>query len=350
MSRLSALVLLFAAGAVMAQPRGADPREGLRAGWLDAGEAVYNLELVAHVPKPEGFFNPEDPGDFSRMNGDLAFRGDLLFLGGFHGLQVWSIADPAHPVLRAALPCPGGQGDVSVHGDLLFVSVEETRGRVDCGPEGVEAPVSAERFRGVRVYDIADVEHPRQVAAVQTCRGSHTHTLVPDLDDASHVFLYVSGTSGVRPGEELAGCSGAPPNEDPNTSYFRIEVIEVPLASPQDARIVNAPRVFLNEENGDLSGLWDGGDHGEGTQQTAQTNQCHDITVYPEIGLAAGACAGNGILLDISDPADPRRIDEVSDPNFAYWHSATFSNDGRQVLFTDEWGGGMAPRCRASDR
>jgi len=255
MSRLSALVLLFAAGAVMAQPRGADPREGLRAGWLDAGEAVYNLELVAHVPKPEGFFNPEDPGDFSRMNGDLAFRGDLLFLGGFHGLQVWSIADPAHPVLRAALPCPGGQGDVSVHGDLLFVSVEETRGRVDCGPEGVEAPVSAERFRGVRVYDIADVEHPRQVAAVQTCRGSHTHTLVPDLDDASHVFLYVSGTSGVRPGEELAGCSGAPPNEDPNTSYFRIEVIEVPLASPQDARIVNAPRVFLNEENGDLSGL-----------------------------------------------------------------------------------------------
>jgi hypothetical protein len=200
----------------------------------------------------------------------------------------------------------------------------------------------------VRVFDISNIERPRQVAAVQTCRGSHTHTLLVDPRDAANVYIYVSGTSQVRPAAELAGCSGRPPEEDPNTSLFRIEVIQVPLAAPQNARIVNEPRIFADSAG--IAALWPGGAHGEGTQQTAQTNQCHDITVYPAIGLAAGACSGNGILMDIGDPANPRRIDEVSDPNFAYWHSATFSNDGRKVLFTDEWGGGTAPRCRATDR
>ncbi|MEP0545330.1 MAG: hypothetical protein ABJF88_00195 [Rhodothermales bacterium] len=327
-----------------------DPRVGLKAGWQDAESAAMNMELVAHVPRPDGFFNPDDPGDFSYMNSDFAFRGDHLFLGSFHGLQIWNIADPSQPTLRLTLPCPGGQGDVSVHGDLLFMSVEETRGRLDCGPQGVSEVVSDERFRGVRVYDISDVDRPKQVAAVQTCRGSHTHTLVPDVEDDSRVFIYVSGTSQVRPSEELPGCSGRSPDEDPNTSLFRIEVIEVPLDAPQDARIVSTPRIFADATSGDIAGLWPGGPHGEGTQETSTTNQCHDITVYPELGLAAGACSGNGILLDISDPANPKRIDEVIDPNFAYWHSATFNNDGSTVLFTDEWGGGLAPRCRDTDR
>ncbi len=348
-------LLITAAGEAVAQapasaPNPADPRVGLKAGWKDPGEAILNLEHVAHVPRPEGFYDPSDPGNFGFMNSDLAFKDDFVFVGNFSGVQVWDISDATNPKLRLALVCPGGQGDVSVHGNLLFMSVEEMRGRLDCGSEGVIDTVSAERFRGVRIFDISDIDHPKQVAAVQTCRGSHTHTLVPDPNDDEHVYIYVSGTSQVRPDAELEGCSALPPDVDPQTSLFRIEVIKVPLAAPHQARIVNMPRIFADPATGNIAGLWAGGDHGEGTQQTYVTNQCHDITVYPEIGLAAGACSGNGILLDISDPENPKRIDEVIDPNFAYWHSATFSNDGTKVLFSDEWGGGVAPRCRETDR
>jgi len=327
----------------------ADPRVGLGGGWTDARQAARNLRLVAHRARPEGFFNAANIGDAAFWNADLAFRGNLLFQGGFNGVQTWDISDPANPALRATLVCPGGQGDVSVHGNLLFMSVEETRGRVDCGPGGVAQPVSNERFRGVRIFDITDVARPRQVAAVQSCRGSHTHTLVTDPRDRANVYVYVSGTSPSRPAEELAGCSGPSVTEDSASSYFRIEVIRVPVAAPQQARIVSTPRIFADTA-GNIAGLFRGGSQGEGAQSAGQTNQCHDITAYPELGIAAGACSGNGILLDIRDPANPRRVDEVSDPNFAYWHSATFSNDGRTVLFSDEWGGGTAPRCRATDR
>lgn len=348
---LAAALLLAAPHAVQAQATGttADPRVGLKAGWMDAGYASSNLKMVAHVARPEGFYNPENPGDFGYMNSDLAFSGNHLFVGNFSGIQIYDISEPSNPTLRVALNCPGGQGDVSVHGDLLFMSVEETRGRLDCGPQGVSQPSSDERFRGLRIFDISDVERPQQVAAIQTCRGSHTHTIVPSASDPENLYVYISGTSSVRPGTELEGCSGLPPEEDPNTALFRIEVVQVPLAAPQNARVVNMPRIFSDDE-GNIAGLWRGGAHGEGTQRTAVTDQCHDITVYPELGLAAGACSGNGILLDISDPANPTRIDQVVDPNFAYWHSATFSNDGRRVIFTDEWGGGMGPRCRATDR
>jgi len=333
-----------------ARAAGTDPRVGLRGGWMDAETAVSNLVHLAHRPPSEGFFNPRDPGDFSFAHSDLAFQGNLVFQGSYHGLQVWDISDPRNPRLRTSLVCPGGQGDVSVYGNLLFISVEEPRGRVDCGTQGVAGPVSAERFMGVRIFDISDLDNPRQVAAIQTCRGSHTHTLVTDPSDPAHIYVYVQGISRVRPAAELPGCSGLPPEQDPNTSYFRIEVIRVPLAAPQNAEIVNEPRIFADARTGAIAGLWPGGDHGPGTQETARTDQCHDITAYPAIGLAAGACSGNGILLDIRDPANPKRIAEVTDPNFAYWHSATFNNDGTAVVFTDEWGGGVAPRCRETDR
>ena len=325
-----------------------DPRVGLAVGWDDAAEARRHMTLVASRPRPANFVNPADRTDFGFINADMAFRDDLLILGGFNGIQFWDISTPANPRLRSTLVCPGGQGDVSVHGNLLFMSVEETRGRVDCGTQPVTDSVSAERFVGVRVFDIRNLDQPRQVASVQTCRGSHTHTLVVDPRDRANVYIYVAGTAPVRPAAELTGCSGLAPEQDPNTSLFRIEVIRVPLASPQDARVVNAPRIFADSAR--IAGLWPGGTHGQGTQETATTNQCHDLTVYMELRLAAGACAGNGILLDITDPVNPRRIDEVSDPNFAYWHSATFSNDGDKVLFTDEWGGGVSARCRATDR
>jgi hypothetical protein len=238
---------------------------------------------------------------------------------------------------------------VSVYGHLLIMSVEQTRGRIDCGIGGVKETVSAERFRGIRIFDISNIRKPKQVAAVQTCRGSHTHTLVNDPKDRNNLYVYVSGTGVVRSADELAGCSGKDPKDDPNTSLFSIDVIKVPLATPEKAAIVNRPRIFADPKTGAISGLWQGGDHGPGTQRTSTTNQCHDITVLPEVGLAAGACSGNGILMDISDPVNPVRLDHVSDKNFAYWHSATFNNDGTKIIFTDEWGGGTRPRCRATD-
>ena len=357
----------------------ADPRVDLAAGFYDAGEASLNMALVSTRPKPEGFYDPRAAADRPRpgepapeadraeeedeeeasatrrrgilsfANTDLAFAGDVLFEGNYHGFNAYSVENPQSPQLLSSVVCPGGQGDISVVGNLLILSVEQTRARLDCGLQGVAEPVSDERFRGIRIFDISDVRMPKQVAAVQTCRGSHTHTLVAGPDDEGNIYVYGSGTSSVRSGEELEGCSDESPAEDANTALFRIDVIQIPAARPEEARIVTRPHVFSDLESGAIAGLWKGGDHGPGTQRTQQTNQCHDITAYPEIGLAAGACSGNGILLDISDPMNPVRIDQVVDPSFAYWHSATFNNDGTKVIFTDEWGGGARPRCRTFD-
>ena len=325
-----------------------DPRVGLAGGhYVEAADASSNMQLIAHKDRPQPFFNPGDPGDFYVINSDLAFRDNLVFQGNFYGIQIWDVADIRNPVLKTSLVCPGGQGDPSVYGNLMFMSVEMPNGRVDCGTQGVKDTVSPDRFRGVRIFDISDVEHPKQIAAVQTCRGSHTHTLIPDPKDKNVLWVYVQGLVPPRPAGELAGCSRAAPEQDPNTSLFRIDIIKVPLDHPQDAKVVAGPRIFAL--NGQINGLWKGGKHGEGTQETNVTDQCHDITAYPAIGLAAGACSGNGILLDITNPGEPKRVGEVTDPNFAYFHSATFSNDGKKVIFTDEWGGGVAPRCRASD-
>ena len=326
-----------------------DPRIGLEAGWMDAEEAIWNMDLLTALPRPEGFLNPDDPGDSRFWNTDMAFQGDLLFVGNYNGINVYDISDPASPRLRTSIVCPGGQGDVSVHGDLLFMSAQEARGRVDCGSQGTEGTVDPERFRGVRIFDIADLDAPVQVAAVQTCRGSHTHTLVSDPNDDSTVWVYNSGTSPVRPGDELEGCVPDRDPDNPETSYWSIDVIEVPLDAPERARVIDSPRIFSDPETGAVAGLWEGGAYREGAQETRPTDRCHDITAYPEIGLAAGACSGNGLLLDISDPRNPVRVDEVFDPNFAFWHSATFSNDGNTVIFTDEWGGGTQPRCLATD-
>ena len=376
---LSAVLLTGGIAATTAQQRQAtaskpDPRVGLRAGIRDAGQAIRNLELVASLPKPDGFFDPAKPlgnptppeppegqtpqrppfdpataNRFDFSNSDLAFDGHHLFMGSFHGYNIYDIEESHDPKLLASIVCPGGQGDVSVYKNLLFMSVEQGRGRLDCGTQGHQTEVSSERFRGVRIFDITDIAKPRQVAAIQTCRGSHTHTLVPDPRDAGSIYVYGSGTSPVRSAQELDGCSGSEPKDDPNTALFSIDVIKVPLARPADAKIVNRPRIFADPATGNIAGLWMGGTHGEGTQRTSATNQCHDITVFPQVGLAAGACSGNGILLDISDPEHPARLDQVLDKNFAYWHSATFNNTGTKVIFTDEWGGGSRPRCRQTD-
>jgi hypothetical protein len=371
-----------------------DPRAKLTPGIFDAGEAALGIKHVLLVKKPDvfqlGSANPADPkvqktlgllgiatekvpqsaqlatAQLAFANSDLAFQGNHLFQGNFFGVSIYDISNPAKTSLLTTVVCPGGQNDVSVYKNLLFMSVEMPNGRLDCGtqgfppappaPEPAEGekrqppPAQKDRFRGVRIFDITDVTKPKQVAAVQTCRGSHTHTLVVDPNDKNNVYVYVSGTSFVRQSEELAGCSGETPEKDPNTALFRIEVIKVPLAAPQNAKVVSSPRLFMDPRTGVLNALTNGGTHGkEGMEKPSPSDQCHDITVYSAIGLAAGACSGNGILLDIKDPANPRRLDAVNDPNYAYWHSASFSNDGKKVVFTDEWGGGLGARCRAND-
>lgn len=321
-----------------------DPRVGLGGGLYDAEKAASGVELLESLPLPAGFV----------INSDLAFTGDKAIVGSFSGFQVYDISDPAAPVLENAFVCPGGQGDVSVYGDLLFMSVEQTSGRIDCGTQGAAGAVNPERFRGVRIFDISDLDNPVQLPGVQTCRGSHTHTLVTDPDDAENVYIYNSGTSSVRSPLELEGCENAALTADPVTegdpTQWRIDVIKVPLAAPETAAIVSQPRIFTDVETGAYNGLQNtlqGAVHPSGMAYSPvpNTNTCHDVTAFPEIGLLAGACQGNGLLVDISDPVNPVRIDAVADPNFSYWHSATFNNDGTKVIFTDEWGGGVAARC-----
>src|SRR5580704_14269089 len=378
-----------------------DPRVGLKGGITDAGVAALGMELVVNLPKPTGFAagtTPQDAappptppppvpgaparppraGSYGSTNSDLAFSGNHVFVGNYNGLNFYDITDPTKTKLSTSLMCPGGQGDVSVYGHLLFMSVEATGARVDCGTQGIPlppgyvppappaaaagdvanadaggtpgaagGPPSPDRFRGVRIFDISDLSHPKQLPGVQTCRGSHTHTLVVDPKDKDNVYLYVSGYSAIRSAEELAGCSGGGV-DDLNTALYTMVVIQVPLAHPELAKVVNSPRIFSDESTGAMNGLHVGNLHGEGAP-AADVSGCHDITAYPELGLAAGACTRVGILLDIHDPVHPKRITAVSDPNFSFWHSAMFNNAGDKVIFDDEWGGGSQPRCRAQD-
>ena len=395
-------------GGLSAAAPSPDPRIGLNAGLFDAGQAIWNMRLLSETPPPPEFLGV--------TNSDLAFTGNYAIQGNYNGFQVWDISNPRKPVLVKGFVCPASQSDVSVYQNLLFVSGEGLGGRLDCGTEGVPAAVSEDRLRGIRIFDISDIRNPRYIANVQTCRGSHTHTVLKDPDDDENVYVYVSGSAPVRPAEELPGCVSAPPGEDPNSALFRIEVIRVPLANPGAAAIVSSPRIFqelaapprhglapediaqierakargafvIDVEGQPMvlpdrmtSALLDSivkqrGGAGAPTAADSATlrgrlpgiaaqiaarrgggdgprpgpTQCHDITVYPEIGRAGGACEGYGLLLDITNPIDPKRIDAVADSNFSYWHSATFNNDGTKVLFTDEWGGGGQPKCRPTD-
>ncbi len=404
-ARTLTAVLAFGAP-FAASAQAPDPRVGLRAGLMNAAEATWNMRVLSETP-PSGKF-------LGSTNSDLAFKGNYVIQGNYNGYQIWDITNPSAPSLRLSNYCPASQSDVSVYKNLLFVSAEGNTGRIDCGDQGVKETVSPERIKGVRIFDITDIEHPRNVANVQTCRGSHTHTVLVDPKDPDNVYVYVSGSSSVRPDAELHGCSDASPDKDANSAHFRIEAIKVPLAHPEQAAIVSSPRIFDNlaaaKSHGGApddvraaaeahargayfvnlggqeiqlpdqfvkpmldsivksrggTGAATGADSaalrsgvqamiekrigaGAGRVPTGP-DQCHDITVYPAIGYAGGACGGYGLLLDIRDPAHPVRLDAAADTNFSYWHSATFNNDGTKVLFSDEWGGGGAPKCRASD-
>jgi uncharacterized protein (DUF305 family) len=352
-----------------------DPRVNLSSGLFHADEAILNLTKVSSLKKPAGFYDPgniegdgmenldEDQNEkrtieemssnrrypmLSFSNTDMAFKDNILVAGNYHGFNIYSLQNPETPQLLSSVICPGGQGDVSIVGDLLIMSVEESRGRVDCGLQGAGSEPTLERFRGIRIFDISNLQFPKQVGQVQTCRGSHTHSVVVSETPDRKIIVYNSGTSSVRDQEELDSCFEEIPGDN-RTALFRIDIIEIPIDNPANSSIVKSPAVFADPETGVLAGLWRGGDHGDETQETSRTDQCHDITVFPSKKIAAGACSGNGILFDISDPFNPTRIDVVTDIGFAYWHSATFNNDGTKVVFTDEWGGGGRARCRAWD-
>ena len=355
-----------------------DPRANLSAGLYHADEAIFNLEKLASFKKPSGFFDPSNPKELriqdstndnddpdkpksiedksrdnrypmlSFSNTDMAFKDNILIVGSYHGFNIYELDQDGIPLLKSSVICPGGQGDVSIIGDLLIMSVEQNRGRVDCGLQGISAEPSNERFRGIRIFDISNLLKPIQVGLVQTCRGSHTHTVISSNHDDDKIIVYNSGTSSIRDQEELETCFEDIPGDN-RTALFRIDIIEIPIKNPGLSKIVSSPTVFADNENGVIAGLWRGGDHGDETQNTSRTDQCHDITAFPSLNLAAGACSGNGILFDISDPYNPKRLDVVTDTGFAYWHSATFNNEGTKLVFTDEWGGGGRPRCRAWD-
>ncbi len=331
-----------------------DPRAGLAPGLFDAGTASDSLELLSTQPKPASVDN---------TNSDLAFSGDYAYSGNYNGVNIYDVSDPEAPVLDTSVLCPGNQNDISVYGDLLILSVEATSGRIDCKtstelPGGAANPQNV--FRGIRIFDISDPTSPVNIAEVQTCKGSHTHTIVGEKD--GDLFIYGSGTAGVRSATELARCSAASSLTDPNTANFAIDIIKVPLDDPASAEWVDNARIFSACGSSACEGDYASGAlnsfpvrnpqprveeglQAPGGQSAAQVVTCHDLTSYPAKGVTAGACQGAGLLLDTSDPADPVRLDAVNDPNFAYWHSATFNNEGTKVIFTDEWGGGGAARC-----
>ncbi|MEZ5318889.1 MAG: hypothetical protein R2752_15930 [Vicinamibacterales bacterium] len=336
-----------------------DPREGLKAGKYDAGEAALNMRLVTTMRQPEGMYdpNPTNARSLTYANSDLAFglNGRLALQGNFHGLIFYNIEDPAKTALQTIVACPGGQGDVSIWGNLAFMSVE-SYGRLDCGGEpspnagrgrgaGAAQP-DPNRMFGVRIFDISDPRRPRQVAGVQTCRGSHTHSIVTDPNDSENIYIYVSGTAGIRSAEEKAGCVADP--DAPNTSTYGIDVIKVPLAHPEQAAVVSHAYIFADANTGQLASLH-GRRQGTGEPNPNPTSGCHDVTSYPFFHLLGGACSGNGLLLDTTDVTHPKRLDDVADAAFAFWHSATFNNDGTKLLFSDEWGGGTQPMCQSMD-
>jgi len=394
-----------------------DPRVGLKAGRTDAAQALGNLRMTGHAESP--------PNLAQQMNSDLAFTGNYAVQGNFNGIAIWNIANPAQPTLVTSVDCPASQNDVSVYRNLLFVSVESNSSTIDCKQMPLDT-VSAQRMQGVRIFDISDIRSPRLIHNVQTCRGSHTHTVLEDPRDRENIYIYVSGSSAPRSPSELAGCTQAPPESGAPSALWRVEIIRVPLANPTAAAVVNRANIFTGlraapshgespadvaaaariaeaaRAAGGFTARVPGGTEivlpppfvaqqldsivrargGSGAPTAADSaafraasqaivdrlvgaqgpqprpgvdpistfSQCHDITVYPALGLAGGACEGHGILLDIRDPVNPRRLDAVADSNFAYWHSATFNNDGTKILFSDEWGGGGAAKCRATDR
>jgi hypothetical protein len=373
-SAFAALVAIASLPALQAQtyPTGNDPRNGLKPGMYDAGTAAQGMRLVSFSRKPAEF---DSVRGLTFINSDVAFRDHYVYQGNFAGFTIWDVKNPDKPEMVAVVPCITSQGDPSIVGNLLFISAEGGGNRNDCAKGGVKDP--SEHMSGIRIYDVSNPRAPKLVKNVQTCKGSHTHTVIPSPTDKGVVYLYVSGNQGARPATELAGCNNGTDPADVNNSLYRLDVIKVPLAHPEKAEVVTGARIFTGLEPAPTSsarreaqanrGTRGGGRGGRGgrgaaagdsaqvrpqgapdpTQPTGPRN-CHDVTAYPAMHLLAGACASYGLLVDIRNPEKPVRLDARADTNFSLWHTAVFSNDGSKVVFTDEWGGGTGPMCQAT--
>ncbi|HEX6643163.1 MAG TPA: hypothetical protein VF037_00705 [Gemmatimonadales bacterium] len=330
-------------------PSREDPRSSLTPGRLDAGVAAHNMRLVSFSPKAAEF---DTARGLTFINSDLAFRDKYVYQGNFAGFTIYDVSNPASPRVVAAVACITAQGDPSIRGNLLFLSAEGRGNRNDCAKGGVQDP--KDHMAGIRIYDVSNPAAPRLVTNVQTCKGSHTHTIVPDPKDPGVIYIYVSGNQGARPAEELAGCREGTDPADETNSLYRLDVIRVPLAHPEQAEVVTGARIFTGLDAAPRAASRQPrrprtpADSARPAPRPTGPRNCHDVTAYPAMNLLAGACASHGILVDISNPLEPKRLDALTDTNFSLWHTAVFSNDGSKVVFTDEWGGGTGPMCQAT--
>ncbi|MGY1607539.1 LVIVD repeat-containing protein [Geodermatophilus sp. SYSU D00700] len=287
-----------------------------------------NLRLISSTPK-SGIAAGQDA-----YNSDLAFVDGYAIQGNYNGFSVWDVRRPGSPTLVGQAACLGAQNDVSVYGDIVITSTDSRRVSDDCDAPALTRPATsdptADYWEGIRVWSIADKSNPQLLTSVETDCGSHTNTLVPDPAHG-RMLVYVSSY----------GPSAA--QKDCQTPHDKISIVAVPDADPASAAVVAEPVLF---PDGGFAGATTAPDEAFPTGRVrSATSGCHDITAYPEKGIAAGACMGQGVLMDISDPLNPQVTSSVTDENFTFWHSATFDNDATKVVFTDELGGGGAPTC-----
>ena len=335
-------------------PTTADPRSGLKPGRFDAGIAISNMKQVSFVRKPAAF---DSAVGLKFINSDLAFGTHYVYQANFAGFTIWDIADPRNPQMVSVTKCITSQGDPTIVGRLLFLSAEGAGNRNDCADGGVQDP--KDHMAGVRIFDVSDPKAPKLVRNVQTCKGSHTHTLVPSPTDPRTVYLYVSGQQAARPETELAGCKNGTDPADPTNSLFQLDIIKVPLDHPERAQVIPGARIFTGlDGRAECKQFCAPPDprmqeylrtHPADPAMPTGPRNCHDVTAYPAMNLLAASCSTHSIVVDISNPEKPIRLDALTDTNnFQGRHTAAFSNDGQKLIQTDEWGGGTGPMCQAS--
>ncbi len=358
---LLATVVAPSVASAQTYPSNADPRTNLKPGRYDAGVAALNMRLVSNTHKPAQF---DTVRGLTFANSDIAFGTHFAYQGNFAGFTIWDITDPAKPVVASVVQCTTSQGDPSIVGNLLFVSAEGAGNRKDCGSGGVQDP--KDHMAGVRIFDVSNPKAPKLVKNVETCKGSHTHTVVPSPKDPNILYIYVSGQSEARPETELAGCKNGTDPADLTNSLYQLDIIKVALDHPERATVIPGARIFTGldvdatckqfcaptDPRRAAAGRGRGGAPGAvaaGEPMHTGPRNCHDVTAYPSLNLLAAACSTHSILVDISNPEKPFRIDALTDTNnFQGRHTAAFSNDGKKLVQTDEWGGGTGPMCQAS--
>ena len=322
------LVTLVAPRVASAQtyPSAQDPRTNLKPGRFDAGIATSNMRLVSFSKKPAQF---DTVRGLTFINSDLAFGTHFVYQANFAGFTIWDITDVAKPTIASVVECITSQGDPSIVGNLLFISAEGAGNRNDCGKGGVQDP--KDHMAGVRIFDVTNPKAPKLVKNVQTCKGSHTHTVVPSPTDPNIIYLYVSGQSAARPETELAGCKNGTDPADPSNSLYMLDIIKVPLNHPEQAVVIPGARIFTGLDGGGTckqfcvpvnpnraaGGRGRGGAPGDAAAPTAAPaptgpRNCHDVTAYPALHLLSASCSTHAILVDISNPEKPVRLDALA--------------------------------------